>query len=41
MDESLNLNVPMPGPLAKHAELPLLSVNLPAEFARLRAFLIG
>ncbi|ATU97085.1 hypothetical protein CHQ57_06205 [Aeromonas salmonicida] len=27
--------------LAKHAVLPLLSVNLPAEFARLRAFLVG
>jgi threonine synthase len=41
VDEILNLDVPLPGPLAKHAELPLLSVNLPAEFARLRAFLVG
>lgn len=41
MDEILNLNVPLPGPLAKHAVLPLLSHNLPAEFARLRAFLVG
>ncbi|MBO0406346.1 threonine synthase [Aeromonas hydrophila] len=38
MDEILNLDVPLPGPLAK---LPLLSVNLPAEFARLRVFLVG
>ncbi|WP_123247027.1 threonine synthase [Aeromonas dhakensis] len=36
MDESLGLDMPLPGPLAKHAELPLLSVNLPAEFARLK-----
>ncbi len=41
VDEILHLDVPLPGPLAKHAELPLLSVNLPAEFARLRAFLVG
>ncbi|MFQ1970790.1 threonine synthase [Aeromonas veronii] len=41
VDEILNLDVPLPGPLAKHADLPLLSVNLPAEFARLRAFLVG
>lgn len=41
VDEILHLDVPLPGPLAKHAELPLLSINLPAEFARLRAFLVG
>lgn len=41
VDEILNLDVPLPGPLAKHAALPLLSVNLPAEFARLRAFLLA
>lgn len=41
VDEILGLDVPLPGPLAKHAALPLLSVNLPAEFARLRAFLVG
>ncbi len=41
VDEILNLDVPLPGPLAKHAELPLLSVNLPTEFARLRAFLLA
>ncbi|HDX8372492.1 TPA: threonine synthase [Aeromonas dhakensis] len=41
MDEILSLDVPLPGPLAKHAEQPLLSHNLPAEFARLRAFLVG
>ncbi|WP_421199952.1 threonine synthase [Aeromonas enteropelogenes] len=41
VDEILNLDVPLPGPLAKHAVLPLLSHNLPAEFARLRAFLVG
>ncbi|HDX8438495.1 TPA: threonine synthase [Aeromonas dhakensis] len=41
MDESLGLDLPMPGPLAKHADLPLLSVNLPAEFARLRVFLLA
>lgn len=41
VDEILNLDVPLPGPLAKHAALPLLSVNLPAEFARLREFLVG
>ena len=41
VDEILHLDVPLPGPLAKHAELPLLSHNLPAEFARLRAFLVG
>ena len=40
VDEILGLDVPLPGPLAKHAALPLLSVNLPAEFARLRAFLV-
>lgn len=40
VDEILNLDVPLPGPLAKHAALPLLSHNLPAEFASLRAFLI-
>ncbi|WP_324012203.1 threonine synthase [Aeromonas hydrophila] len=38
MDEILGLDVPLLGPLAK---LPLLSVNLPVEFARLRAFLLG
>ncbi|HDZ8857893.1 TPA: threonine synthase [Aeromonas dhakensis] len=37
----LNLDVPLPGPLAKHAELPLLSHNLLAEFARLRTFWVG
>nr|WP_230599493.1 threonine synthase [Aeromonas hydrophila] len=31
MDEILNLDVPLPGPLAKRAELPLLSHNLPTE----------
>ncbi|WP_439836122.1 threonine synthase [Aeromonas enteropelogenes] len=41
VDEILNLDVPLPGPLAKHAALPLLSHNLPAEFARLRAFLLA
>lgn len=41
MDEILNLDVPLPGTLSKHAELPLLSHNLPAEFARLRVFLVG
>lgn len=41
VDEILNLDVPLPGPLAKHAALPLLSHNLPAEFAPLRAFLLG
>lgn len=41
VDEILNLDVPLPGPLVKHAELLLLSVNLPAEFARLRAFLLA
>ncbi|WP_421178684.1 threonine synthase [Aeromonas enteropelogenes] len=41
VDEILNLDVPLPGPLAKHAALPLLSHNLPAEFARLRAFLVA
>ncbi len=41
MDEILELGVPLPGPLAKHAVLPLLSVNLPAEFTRLRSFLVG
>ncbi|ELM3753170.1 threonine synthase [Aeromonas dhakensis] len=41
MDKIQGLDVPLPGPLAKHAELPLLSVNFPAEFARLRAFLVG
>lgn len=41
VDEILGLDVPLPGPLAKHAVLPLLSHNLPAEFARLRAFLLG
>ncbi|QFI54071.1 threonine synthase [Aeromonas simiae] len=40
VDEILGLDVPLPGPLAKHAELPLLSHTLPAEFARLRAFLM-
>ncbi|QCG48895.1 threonine synthase [Aeromonas schubertii] len=40
VDEILGLDVPLPGPLAKHAELPLLSVTLPAEFERLRAFLV-
>ncbi|MFQ2320662.1 threonine synthase [Aeromonas dhakensis] len=41
VDEILGLDVPLPGPLAKHAVLPLLSHNLPAEFAPLRAFLLG
>ncbi|MEL3923285.1 threonine synthase [Aeromonas enteropelogenes] len=41
VDEILGLDVPLPGPLAKHAALPLLSHNLPAEFAPLRAFLLG
>ncbi|EIM1707761.1 threonine synthase [Aeromonas dhakensis] len=40
MDKIQGLDVPLPGSLAKHAELPLLSHNLPAEFARLRAFLL-
>lgn len=39
--ETLGLDMPLPGPLAKHAELPLLSHNQPAEFARLREFLMG
>ncbi|HAT2416902.1 threonine synthase [Aeromonas hydrophila] len=30
MDEILGLDMPLSGPLAKHAELPLLSHNLPA-----------
>jgi len=38
VDEILGLDMPLLDPLAK---LPLLSVNLPAEFARLRAFLVG
>lgn len=38
MDKIQGLDVPLPGPLAK---LPLLSVNLTAEFARLRAFLLA
>ncbi len=41
MDEIRGLDVPLPGPLAKHAELPLLFHYLSAEFARLRAFLVG
>ncbi|MFQ2272180.1 threonine synthase [Aeromonas enteropelogenes] len=41
VDEILGLDVPLPGPLAKHAALPLLSHNLPADFGRLRAFLVG
>lgn len=41
MDEILGLDVLLPGLLAKHAELPLLSHNLPAEYARLRAFWMG
>ena len=39
--EILGQDVPLPGRLAKHAELSLLSHNLPAEFARLRAFLLA
>ncbi|WP_323940749.1 threonine synthase [Aeromonas hydrophila] len=38
MDESLGLDVPQSGTLANQ---PLLFVNLPAEFARLRAFLLA
>ncbi|WP_323937743.1 threonine synthase [Aeromonas hydrophila] len=30
MDGILGLDMPLPGPLAKHAVLPLLSHNLPA-----------
>ncbi|TNH83766.1 threonine synthase [Aeromonas hydrophila] len=41
MDEILGLDMPLPGPLAKYAKLPLLSHNLPAEFSRLRAFLLA
>ncbi|WP_421201263.1 threonine synthase [Aeromonas enteropelogenes] len=41
VDEILGLDVPLPGPLAKHAELPLLSHNLPADFARLKTFLLA
>lgn len=41
VDEILGLDVPLPGPLAKHAALPLLSHNLPADFGRLKAFLLG
>lgn len=41
MGEIPGLDMPLPGPLAKHAVLPLLSHNLPAEFAPLRAFLLG
>ena len=41
VDDILGLDIPLPGPLAKHAELPLLSHNLPADFAELRAFLLG
>ena len=41
VDEILNLDVPLPGPLAKHAALPLLSHDLPADFGRLKAFLLG
>lgn len=38
-DGFLGLDVPLQ--LAKHAVLPILSRNLPAEFARLRAFSVG
>ena len=41
VDEILGLDVPLPGPLAKHAALPLLSHDLPADFGRLKAFLLG
>lgn len=41
MGEIPGLDMPLPGPLAKQAVLLLLSHNLPAEFARLRAFLVG
>ncbi len=41
MDGILSQDMPQSGTLSKHAELPLLSHNLPAEFARLRAFLLG
>jgi len=40
VDKIQGLDVPLSGPLAKHAELPLLSLNQPAEFARLREFLV-
>ena len=41
VDGILSQDMPQSGTLSKHAELPLLSHNLPAEFARLRAFLLG
>ena len=36
----LGIELPLPGPLAKHAELPLLSDKLAVDFAQLRAYLL-
>ncbi|WP_407332206.1 threonine synthase [Enterovibrio sp. 27052020O] len=40
VDEILGQDIPLPGPLAKHAVMDLLSVEQDAEFAQLRAYLM-
>ncbi|MFD2179913.1 threonine synthase [Veronia pacifica] len=40
VDEILNIDVPLPGPLAKHAVMDLLSNEQDADFAQLRRFLM-
>ena len=40
VDEILGIELPLPGPLAERAELPLLSDEMDADFSALRAYLL-
>jgi len=41
VDDILELSVPLPAPLEKHAQLPLLSKFMPADFSQLRELLLA
>lgn len=41
VERILGIEVPLPGALAKHNALPLLSITMPADFAELRKFLLA
>ncbi|EMR7659079.1 threonine synthase, partial [Yersinia enterocolitica] len=41
VEEILAQELPLPKPLAVRAQLPLLSHDLPADFAQLRTFLMA
>jgi threonine synthase len=41
VEEILNITLPLPKELADRAELPLLSAFMPADFTKLREFLLA